>query len=72
MTVELSPEDAILFVEFQKNYKKFQEFDEFYEIHTTMKKAGVFDIKNGKAILNFNRFGQLADIELQYHTYKVA
>lgn len=71
MNIELTQEQAVLFVEFQKNYRKFEEFTNHYETFNIIKVAGVFDLKNGKAILNFDRFGQLADVELQYHTYKI-
>lgn len=59
--IELTEADAKLFIAFQANYVLFE----------TLVKSGVLDIKNGKAVLNFNAQGQLADVELQYHTYRL-
>ena len=59
--IDITETDARLFVAFQANYKTFE----------TLVKAGVFDITNGKAILNFNSEGKLADVEIQTHTFRL-
>lgn len=58
--ISLTDEDIKLFIAFQANYATFK----------VLCASGVFDLKNGKAIINFNSEGELSDIELQYHTFK--
>lgn len=58
--LEITEEDARLFIAFQANYESFKK----------LCASRVFDIKNGKAILNFDNTGELQTIELQYYTYK--
>lgn len=56
IVVELSPEDAAMFVEFRKRQDTFK----------TLIDQGVFDIRNGKAVLNFNADGVLTKISKDY------
>ncbi len=60
MTIELSDEEAVLFLAFQKDYATY----------TTLKESGVFDIRNGKAILNFDQDGTLCEIDCNLKLYK--
>lgn len=59
-SIELSSQDAALFVSFQKNYDTFM----------TLKDSGVFDIRNGTAVLNFDNNGTLTDIDCNFKLYK--
>lgn len=43
--------------------------DEF-ELFCLLKKAGVFDVRNGQAVLNFDANGTLVEIECKVKTYK--
>jgi hypothetical protein len=43
---------------------------EEYELFTTLKDSGVFDIRNGVATLNFDSNGTLADIDCNFKLYK--
>ena len=52
--VELSPEEAQLFIMFQKFHTDF----------TRMVGAGVFDVKGSQAILHFDEKGDLRRIEI--------
>lgn len=52
IVVELSNEDAALFVQFRKHQ----------DIFRTLLENGVFATRNGKAILNFNADGVLTRI----------
>jgi hypothetical protein len=58
--IELSEADAKLFLDFQKNYETF----------STLLQAGVFNIKNGNAVVNFDRDGILREISLHTVGYK--
>lgn len=60
MLIDLSEKEAHLFVQFQKNYNTF----------VTLHDSGVLNIKNGKAILNFDSNGTLCDIECNIKVYK--
>lgn len=56
IVVELTPEDAALFVEFRRRQDLFR----------TLSDQGVFNLRNGKAILNFNADGVLTRISKDY------
>lgn len=58
--VEMSACDAQRFLEFQKNYETFN----------TLLDAGVFNVRNGTATLNFNNDGVLTEAKCQIVTYK--
>lgn len=53
ITIILSEEEAKKFVEFQRNYATFM----------LMLEKGVFTIRNGSAILNFDHLGILQNIQ---------
>lgn len=57
----LTDEEIAQFLIFQQNYASV----------STMIDAGVLSIKNGKAIVSFDYLGRVADIELQYHTFRL-
>ena len=59
-TLNLSDQDAELFLLFRKYQDMFDVLD----------KAGVFRVKNGKAVLNFDQNGVLSDIECTQKTFK--
>ena len=52
VTLEFTPEEAAMFL----RYKEREE------LFTVLEASGVFNIRNGKAILNFNPEGTLTDI----------
>ena len=56
VVLELSPSDAALFIEFRKRQAVFQ----------TLIEQGVFGVRNGKAILNFNNDSVLTKISYDY------
>lgn len=58
--IEVTELDANLFAQFRRNQDLFQ----------LLLDRGVFNIKNGKAILNFDHQGTLAEIKLSTITYK--
>ena len=58
--IELSELDARMFMEFQKNYETF----------STLLQSGVFNIKNGNAVINFDKEGVLREITLHTIGYK--
>ena len=60
MTIDLTDEDAVLF-------RKFREHQDTYAV---LLDAGVFSIKNGKAVLNFDAQGTLCDVECNIKLYK--
>lgn len=60
IVIELTDKDALLF-------RKFREHQDTF---TTMENAGIFDIRNGKAILNFDSIGSLNDIEANMKLYR--
>ncbi len=53
ITIFLTDDQAKKFVEFQKNYETFRILQE----------RGVFNIRNGNAVLHFDSFGVLQTIE---------
>lgn len=55
----LSEEDAKRWIEYQKNYVTF----------VLMLERGVFDIKNGSALLNFDSQGILQNIQRSDYLY---
>lgn len=55
--IELTPEEAQLFVKFQKRYA-------FIEI---MESIGAFDIKSGSVKLSFDKLGAIGSIEVLKH-----
>lgn len=58
--VELSPADAALFLEFRRLQDTF----------ATMVATGVFNTRNGKAILHFDNEGTLAQIDFDVVGFK--
>lgn len=56
VVVEMTPEDAALFLEFRKQQDTFR----------ALIQADVFTTRNGKAILNFNADGVLTRISKDY------
>jgi len=60
MIIDITDTDALLFLEFQKNYETF----------TVLNTAGVFNVRNGKAVLNFDANGTLCDIDVNIKTFK--
>lgn len=51
--VELTPQDALLFVSFQKRYAFFQLLEMMH----------VFDLKNGSITVNFDPKGAISSVE---------
>lgn len=60
ITVEMTENEAELFVEFQKYRDVFQ----------VLLNNGVFETRNGQAVLNFTPEGILADIRISTIAYK--
>lgn len=60
ITVELSELDAQLFIEFQKNHDTF----------LTLAQSGVFNIRNGNAVINFDKEGTIREISFNIIGYK--
>lgn len=58
--IEISELDARLFLEFQKNYDTF----------STLLQSGIFSIRNGNAVINFDKEGVLREITLHTIGYK--
>ena len=56
-SIDLSEEDSLLFVEFQKRYAFIQALD---SIHA-------FDIKNGSLTIHFDSLGQVRSMDKQEH-----
>lgn len=54
ITIELTQEDSLLFIEFQKQFS-------FIKL---MQSLGVFDIKNGSVKINFNNTGEIGLVEI--------
>ena len=69
--VYLTEPELAKFIIFQQQQARFNMFLDNYDAISTMINAGVFTLKNGKAIVSFERTGRVADIELQYHTYRM-
>lgn len=59
-SIDLTDEEAQAFMLFRKHQSLFELFDE----------VGVFNVRNGRAILNFDSNGTLVDIECQMKLYK--
>lgn len=59
VNVALSPEEALLFIEFQKQFS-------FIKL---MHSLGVFDIRNGSVKINFNNQGEIGVVEIN-RTYR--
>lgn len=57
--IELTDEDAKLFLEFRKFQNDF----------TIIFNAGVFDLRNAQAVINFDSFG-ICDVKLSTTSYK--
>lgn len=60
--IELSEQDAKLFVLFQQHYEEF----------ALLVDNRVFDVKNGSAELHFNRGGQIVSIDLHAKVFRRA
>lgn len=58
--IQLTEEDAQLFLKFREHQSTFAILEE----------AGVFNVRNGKAVLNFDANGTLCDIECTLKTFK--
>lgn len=58
--IDLNEKDAQLFLEFQKNY----------ELFSTLVSSGVFNIRNGNAIMSFNPEGRLDSIQITIVGFK--
>ena len=56
-TIFLSPEDAQLFVQFQKRYL-------FVKL---LESLGVFDLKKARVTIDFDKFGQIAGLDINKH-----
>lgn len=55
--VELTMEDAALFIEFQKRYSFIQ----------LLNSLGVFDLKSASVTINFDVYGQIGSVEKREH-----
>jgi hypothetical protein len=60
VTVQLSNEDAKMFVEFQKRYAFMQLLDSI----------GAFDLRSGSLTIHFDAYGQIASLQKSEH-YKL-
>lgn len=56
-TIELTPEDAVLFVQFQKRFT-------FMKL---LESVGAFDLKPGTLTVSFDNFGQIRSVDVQRH-----
>lgn len=57
-TVQLSPEDALLFIQFQKRYAFIQ----------LMESMGLFNLKSGSITIHLDNIGQIASVDkVQHH-----
>jgi len=59
--VRMTEYEAQSFIEYQKNHLMFN----------ILKDAGVFNVRNGKAILNFDAGGILTEVKCDVTTYKL-
>lgn len=59
--IEITEFDAVQFRDFQKHYQQFM----------TLVKAGVFEIRNGTAMLSFDNTGTLKTITRNDYIYNV-
>lgn len=55
--VHLTPEEAALFIQFQKRFA-------FVKV---MESIGAFDLKSGSITINFDHLGQIGSIDKQEH-----
>jgi len=60
MQIDLSDQDAELFLLFRR----------YQDVFDVLEGAGVFRVRNGKAVLNFNSDGVLVDIDCTQKTYR--
>lgn len=60
INVELTEQDALLFRQFMEHRDKFQ----------LLLDNGVFNIRNGSALLNFSPIGDLTQIDINVLMYK--
>lgn len=60
MTIELSTEEASLFVDFRK----------YQDTFTLLQQSGVFNVRNGQAVLSFDHQGILQQVEFNVIGYK--
>lgn len=58
--IELSAEDCELFKLFQQYHEDFR----------TLVDSGLFNVRNGSVIVNFNPQGQLSTVEIHQNTYR--
>lgn len=58
--IELTDKDAELFLKFR----------EHQDVFAVLEQAGVFNVRNGKAMLNFNSQGHIMDIDCTIKTFK--
>ena len=58
--IYLKDDDIAMFVEFQKHYDRFKILSD----------NGLFSMKNGKAIINFDQNGQIGSISMDFIRYK--
>lgn len=56
-TIELTPQDALLFVAFQKRYA-------FIEL---LESIGAFDIRSGSLTIHFDNVGRLSTVDKNIH-----
>lgn len=63
-TIQLTPSDAILFVEFQRLYSKTHKHTTFIKL---LESLGAFEIKNGSLTVHFGSMGQIGKIDI--HTF---
>lgn len=61
INIELTDQEAQLFLEYQKNRDTFK----------IMLEAGVFGVRNGQAILSFDPSGTMCDIDIHMKRYKI-
>jgi len=60
INIELTEQDA----------QQFRDFQQHYDLFTVLNNSGVFDIRNGTALLNFDSTGTLSDIDCNFKLYK--
>jgi len=60
ISLEITKEDAELFVVFQENYDTF----------VLLKDSGLFGIRNGLATINFDSSGAITDIDCNFKLFK--
>lgn len=58
--IELNPVECELFKQFQRYHDDFK----------TLVDSGLFNVRNGSVIVNFNHEGQLSTVEIHQHTYR--